>query len=164
MTTLPQFATNTKMRHGYSDMIQVRYTHNDGEAFDTWISGEEVLARLKTMSREQLIRSFSQLNWGEAKTAVQKELDQQKQQGKQRLKDRLANKLQDSIGGNLFGDTLADKIRGVDSTVDESERERQKWRHMIGERPFRAIAIELAWINLKDSLPNLRDNAHDDWI
>jgi hypothetical protein len=58
MTTFIQFCAGAKLRHDFSDQIQVRYLHPSGENFDTWISGEEVLRRLKTMSREQLIHSF----------------------------------------------------------------------------------------------------------
>jgi hypothetical protein len=72
MTTFSQFASRAKMRHDFSDQIQVRYSHANGEDFDTWISGEEVLARLKTTSREELIKGFSQMNLDQAKRGVKK--------------------------------------------------------------------------------------------
>lgn len=164
MTTLAQFAPRCKMRHDFSDMIQVRYTHSDGQPFDTWISGEEVLARLKTMSREQLIRSFSQMNWDAAKTAVDHEAERGKQKAKRRLIDKLADKVQDSIGGNIFGDTLADNLRGVDSNEDPRQREKQQWQARLSDNAFRAVALELAWINLRGSLPGETAVSPDDWV
>lgn len=90
MTTYDQFRGGVRLRHDFSDMIQVRYAHPSGEAFDTWISGEEVMARLNTAARERLIKSFSTKNWQQASDAVREELDKQKQAGKRRLTDRLA--------------------------------------------------------------------------
>ncbi len=45
MPDLADFSANCKMRHDYGDMIQVRYQHSDGENYDTWVSGDEVLSR-----------------------------------------------------------------------------------------------------------------------
>jgi len=41
------------MRHDFDDQIQVRYTHTDGESFDTWVSGEEVLGRINSVESEE---------------------------------------------------------------------------------------------------------------
>lgn len=164
MPTLAQFANRLKMRHDYSDMIQVRYIHPDGETFDTWISGEEVLSRLKTASREQLIRSFSTMKLDEAKSGIKHEIEAQKDKQKQNLKERLAGKIEEAVGGNIFGDTLADNIRGVDSTVDPNAKEKAMWQSRLEQRPFRAIAIELAWFNLKGSLPEESPPEPDDWV
>ena len=63
MTTYNQFCAGAKMRHDFSDQIQVRYTHPNGEEFDTWVSGAEIMSRLQTAIRERLIKSFSTKNW-----------------------------------------------------------------------------------------------------
>ncbi|VAW38558.1 hypothetical protein MNBD_CHLOROFLEXI01-1622 [hydrothermal vent metagenome] len=164
MTNFIQFCAKAKMRHDFSDQIRVRYTHPNGESFDTWISGEEVMSRLKTMSREQLIHSFSRMNWEEAKAALQNELDASKTKSRRNLKDRLADAVQDNIGGNIFGDTLADNVRGVDSNEDPRIREKAAWQARLHEDSFRAMALELAWINLEGTFPNEPQIEPDDWM
>lgn len=164
MPTLAQFANRVKMRHDYSDMIQVRYTHTDGENYDTWISGDEVVARLKTMSREQLIKSFSTMNFTEAKSRLELELHAQKGKQKQNFFNKIADKVEDSIGGNLLGDTLADHIRGVDSSEHPLDRQKKYWQSKLKEDAFRVIAIDLAWFNLEDSLPDEPKPEPDDWV
>ena len=151
------------MRHDFSDQIQVRYPHPTGEAFDTWISGEEVMSRLKTMSREQLIHSFSRMNWKEAKAAMQREVDEGKSKARRGLKDRLADAVSDSIGGNIFGDTLANNIRGVDSNEDPRAKEKAMWQQRLQNDGFRAVALELAWINLEGTFPDEDTAVPDDW-
>ena len=164
MTTFIQFCAGAKMRHDFSDQIQVRYPHPTGENFDTWISGEEVMSRLKTMSREQLIHSFSRMNWTEAKAALQRELDEGKSKARRGLKDRLADMVEDNVGGNIFGDTLANNIRGVDSSTDPREQEKALWQHRLHHDGFRAIALELAWINLEGTFPDEPSAQPDDWV
>jgi hypothetical protein len=164
MTTFVQFCARAKMRHDFSDMIQVRYPHPDGEDFDTWISGEEVMSRLKTMSREQLIRSFSRMQWREAKEALEREVELGKEKARRELKDRLADMVDDNIGGHIFGQTLADNIRGVDSNVDPREREKQLWQSRLHNDGFRAVALELAWINLEGTFPEEPQAEPDDWV
>ena len=164
MTSFIQFCAGAKMRHDFSDMIQVRYPHPTGENFDTWISGEEVLARLKTMSREQLIQSFSRMNWTEAKVTLQREVESGKRKARKSLKDRFADAVQDQIGGNIFGDTLSDNIRGVDSSTDPREQEKQQWQARLQNQAFRAISLELAWINLEGTFPPEAESEPDDWV
>lgn len=164
MTTLAQFAQNSKMRHDYADMIQLRYTHIDGEAYDTWISGDEVMARLKTLSREQLIRSFSQMEWQTAKERLQQELENQKGKQKRKLIDRIADQVEGAVGGNIFGETLAAHIRSRDNTQSSQEQEKAFWQAKLREDAFRAIALELAWLNLEGSLPDLPPPEPDDWV
>ncbi len=164
MTSFIQFCAGAKMRHDFSDMIQVRYPHPNGENFDTWISGDEVMARLKTMSREQLIHSFGRMNWTEAKAALQKEVDAGKQKARKSLKDRLADAVHNQIGGNIFGDTLSDNIRGIDSSADPREQEKQQWQTRLQNQAFRAIALELAWTNLEGTFPPETEAEPDDWV
>lgn len=164
MTTFIQFCAGAKLRHDFSDQIQVRYPHPTGENFDTWISGEEVMSRLKTMSREQLIHSFSRMNWTEAKAALQRELDEGQQKARRSLKERLAGLVEDNIGGNIFGDTLANNIRGVDSHADPREQEKALWQERLRHDAFRAVALELAWINLEGTFPAEPTAEPDDWL
>ena len=164
MTTFIQFCAGAKLRHDFSDQIQVRYPHPSGENFDTWISGEEVMSRLKTMSREQLIHSFSRMNWTEAKAALQRELDEGQQKARHSLKERLAGLVEDNIGGNIFGDTLANNIRGVDSNADPREQEKALWQQRLRHDAFRAVALELAWINLEGTFPPEPPVEPDDWV
>lgn len=164
MTSFIQFCAGAKMRHDFSDMIQVRYLHPNGENFDTWVSGEEVLSRLKTMSREQLIHSFSRKNWTEAKAALQKEVESGKNKARRSLKERLAGAIEDQIGGNIFGDTLADNIRGVDSSEDPREREKQQWQNRLGNDAFRTVALDIAWMNLEGTFPDEAEDEPDDWV
>ena len=164
MTTFSQFATKAKMRHDFSDQIQVRYRHPNGEDFDTWISGEEVMARLKTASREQLIKSFSQLNLEEAKEAGRREAEKGEEILRDRLKNKLADIVSDNVGGNLFGDTLADNIRGIDSNEDPYERQKQQWQNRLHDPAFRMVALRLAWSNLEGTFPDEGAEPLDDWI
>ncbi|MEZ4642177.1 MAG: hypothetical protein R3E31_05445 [Chloroflexota bacterium] len=76
--------------------------HPTGENFDTWVSGEEVMARLNTAARERLIKSFSNKNWNQAKEALRDEMDKGKQSAKRKLKDRLAGKVTDVMGDNIL--------------------------------------------------------------
>jgi hypothetical protein len=163
MTTFVQFCARAKMRHDFSDMIQVRYPH-PGEDFDTWVSGEEVMSRLKTLSREQLIQSFSRMNWQEAKAAIQREIDSGKKSARDHLLGRLADAVSDNVGGNIFGDTLVDKIRDVDGAADPRDQEKQLWQNRLQNDAFRAVLLELAWINLEGTLPDEQLDEPDDWV
>jgi len=165
MTTYEQFRAGAKTRHDYSDQIQVRYPHPSGEAFDTWVSGEEVMARLNTAVREHLIKSFSTKNWQQAKEALHDEIEQSKDKARHSLRDRLAGKVSDIMGDNIFGDTLADNLHGVDSNQNPREQEKQLWQSRLADADFRAIVLELAWINLQGTMPDEeRPSESDDWI
>ncbi|MCB9003431.1 MAG: hypothetical protein H6664_03605 [Ardenticatenaceae bacterium] len=165
MTTYNQFCAGAKTRHDYSDMIQVRYPHPNGEAFDTWVSGEEVMARLNTAVRERLIKSFSTKNWQQAKDALGEEVEKGKQQVRRSLKDRLSGAVSDAVGGNIFGDTLADNLRGVDSNQNPREQEKLLWQNRLTDSDFRAVVLELAWINLRGTMPDeALPSEPDDWI
>jgi hypothetical protein len=165
MTTFNQFCTGAKMRHDYSDMIQVRYTHANGEDFDAWVSGEEVMQRLDTQARERLIKSFSQKNWDDAKDAVRHEFEIGKDKARRNLKDRLADAVSDQIGGNIFGDTLADNVRGEDSNLDEYDREKAMWQNRLQDDAYRKIVLDLAWIDLSGIMPEENDDQNlDDWV
>ncbi|GAB4276833.1 MAG: hypothetical protein Kow0080_27400 [Candidatus Promineifilaceae bacterium] len=166
MTTKQQFFAKAKARHDYADMLQVRYEHANGEHYDTWVSGEEVMSRLNTQDRERLIKSFSQKNWEQAKRALHQEVEKGKEKTRDRLKGRLADLVQGQLGDNIFGDTLADNIRGVDSNEDVRAKEKALWQARLQDGSFRAVVLELAWISLAGSLPDEGDTAvsPDDWV
>ncbi len=165
MTTSQQFRARAKTRHDYSDMIQVRYPHPNGENFDAWVSGEEVLARLNTKDRERLIKSFSQKNWQQAKDTIRQEMEKSQKQARRSLKERLAGAVHNQLGDNIFSDTLADNIRGVDSSEDPRDREKAMWQARLQDEAFRVIVLELAWINLEGTMPDEKhDPEPDDWV
>jgi hypothetical protein len=163
VTSFKQFRSKAKMRHDFSDQIQVRYIHPSGESFDTWVSGDEVLQRLDTRARERLIRSFSQKDWRQARDSIKEELDKGKHDLGRRLKDRLADAVTDSIGDHIWSETLSDKIRGVDSQADPYEVEKAKWQQYLKDDAFRAIVLKLAWINLEGTFPAEDEAELDDW-
>lgn len=163
MTTEAQFRAKAKMRHDFNDQIQVRYTHPNGEVFDTWISGEEVMQRLDTKSRERLIRSFAQKNWQQLRHAASDIIDEAKERGRRSLRDRLADAVADNLGDNVVGDSLADRVRGVDSSADPYQQEKELWQARLSDASFRAIALELAWINLEGTFPDEGQEELNDW-
>lgn len=165
MTQFATFATNLKIRHDFSDQLMARYAHPTGEDFDTWISGEEAEARLKTADRKKLIQQFSTLNREDAKRIVRSELEESKQQAKKGLFGRLGDLVEDNLGGNPIGDTLADRVRGRDSTIDPRDREKQKWVKRLQDPAFRMMIIQLAWLDLRDVLPDeSQASDFDDWV
>jgi hypothetical protein len=164
VATFKQFRSKAKTRHDFSDQIQVRYVHPNGEKFDTWISGEEVLLRLDTQARERLIKSFGQKNWREMREETGHAISKGKEKTIRSLKDRLAGAVSDTLGDNIIGDTLADNIRGVDSDVDAHDHEKRQWQSHLQDEAFRAIALELAWINLEGTFPDEVEEETDDWV
>lgn len=165
MTTETQFLRGAKLRYDYSDMIQVRYPHPGGENFDTWVSGAEVMARLNTAARERLIKSFSTKNWQQAKESLQDEVEKGKEKARRSLRDRLAGQVSNAVGGNIFGDTLADNLRGVDANENLRAVEKQRWQSHLQDPDFRAVALELAWINLRGAMPSEEPEPDpDDWV
>lgn len=164
LTNLQQFRSNAKMRHDFSDQIQVRYPHPNGEMFDTWISGEEVMQRLNSDSRERLIRSFRDKNWRKIRDEASELIDEGKKRARGELKDRLADQLSQAMGDNIFGDTMADKIRGSDGSLDPHDQEKLMWQARLKDESFRDIALELAWIDLEGTFPDELSEEPDDWI
>ena len=91
-------------------------------------------------------------------------MDEGQQKAQRSLKERLAGIVEDNIGGNIFGNTLADNIRGVDSSADPREQEKALWQQRLHHDAFRAIALELAWINLEGTFPDEPSAEPDDWV
>lgn len=165
MTSFDGFIAACKMRYDFDDQFQVRYQHADGEFYDTWVSGEEVLTRLRSEAAEERIENLKNLDLD----AIRELADELPDIGKQRawlgLKDRLADTMEDSIGGNAIGDRLADALRGRDSDAETYDRERLSWLAYLDMELFRAKILELAWIQLEGSFPDDDPaGAHDDWV
>lgn len=165
MTTFKDFSAQAKIRPDFGDMIQVRYVHSDGDDYDTWISGDEVLQRLASEAAEQRLQGISKLDLETIREAKERLPEEAKNKVKRNLIDRLADEVKGAIGGNVIGDSFADAISGRDSTEDPYEAEREKWRTYLKDDAFRAKVLELAWIQLEGSFPD-DDNGHepDDWM
>lgn len=167
MPTFKEFATKAKVRPDFGDMIQVRYVHTDGDDYDTWISGEEVLQRLASETAEERLRTLSKFDWKAIKAARERLPDEGKKKLKRKLIDRFADEVKGAIGGNVIGDSLSDAIRGEETAEgDPNEVEREKWRGLLGQPNFWAKVIELAWIQLEGSFPNDDDVVEEpgDWM
>ena len=59
MTAFANFARRCRMRHDFADQFQVRYHHPNGEHYDTWVSGEEALSRLRSAGAEERCASWA---------------------------------------------------------------------------------------------------------
>jgi len=164
MTTQTQFLTKAKARHHHKDMIQVRYPHPNKKKYDTFVSGEEAISRLDTQAQDRLIKSFSTKNWDQAKHSIKGEYKKGKEASGKKFKNRLGDFVQDKVGGNVFGDTLADNVRGVDSTKDPREAEKEQWQRRLHDSEFKEMVIQLAWIDLEGSLPQEDETETDDWV
>jgi hypothetical protein len=163
MSAFDQFCAGSKTRHDFQDQIQVRYRHRDGEEYDTWVSGEEVLARLESEAAEQRLKGISRLDWKEIREAGEQLPQRAKEELRGRLKDKFADAVEDVIGGNVIGDGLVDRVRGRDSDVDPRDAAKQRWQALLLDDVFRAKVLELAWIQLAGSFPEER-NEPDDWV
>ena len=164
MTSFAIFRDNSKMRHDFADQIQVRYRHVNGEEYDTWVSGDEVLQRLSSEASEEKLRRLSRLDWRELRNAK----EQLPEQGKDKLEDTLVNRLaddvEDFIGGNVIGDNLADAVRGATREKRDSDDQKSRWVTLLGSEIFRMKVLELAWIQLEGSFPESNSRAEpDDW-
>lgn len=165
MPTFKEFTTKAKLRPDFGDMLQVRYKHTDGDDYDTWISGEEVLQRLESETAEERLRGLSKLDWSTIEAAKDRLPQEGQKKLKRKLIDRFADEVKGAIGGNVIGDSFADAIRGRESVGDPDEAERMKWRAFLKEDAFRAKVLELAWIQLEGSFPDEEPvEEPDDWM
>ena len=165
MTSFTLFCDNSKVRHDFADQIQVRYHHVNEEDYDTWVSGEEVLQRLKSEATEEKLRRLSNLNWRELQRAKERLPEKGKDQLEDSLVNRLADGVEDIIGGNVIGDNLADAVRGDSGGSRGATDEKSRWVTLLGNEMFRKKVLELAWIQLEGSFPDIEPPAElDDWI
>lgn len=155
------FAPRCKIRHDFADQIQVRYYHPNGEHFDTWVSGEEVLSRLRSEAAEQRLEGLRRLDWQAIRQAGQELPEQARNTLYRRLRDYLGDQVDESLGSNRIGGSLADAVRGETNDADDEK----SWRAFLADAAFRAVVLELAWIDLEGSLPELpAEPEPDDWV
>jgi hypothetical protein len=156
------------MRPDFGDMIQVRYTHTDGDYYDTWVTGNEVWQRVKSETAEERLRSISKLNWDAIQATKDRLTEEGKKKAKRTLIDRFADEVKGAIGGNVIGDSFADAIRGEETAEEAPDAaELEKWRTRLIDNHFRAKVLVLGWIQLEGSLPdddNTRVDEPDDWM
>jgi hypothetical protein len=167
MTSFSTFIKNCKTRHDFDDMIQVRYVHADGEEYDTWVSGKEALARIRSEASEARLKGIGRLDLDEIRAAGRRLPDDAKKRVGVELRNHLAEGVEDVLGENSIVDGLSAAIRGDvdDRGGDHTDTvERQAWLALLQDDGFRAKVLELAWINLEGSLPEGRSAEPDDWI
>lgn len=153
------------MRHDFDDQIQVRYRHHDGEFYDTWVSGEEVLGRMRTKAQEDRLKGIKNLSWHQIGKAGERLPDEVKERVEDWLLNNLADGLDENLGGNLLGDALAGAIRGEDRAGSSVEIAKERWSALLYDKKFRAGVLELAWIQLEGSFPEDSPvEEPDDWI
>lgn len=165
MTNFSQFAANCKTRHDYDDMIQVRFTHPGGELFDTWVSGEEVLQRVRSEAAEERLRKLSQLDLDAIRKSANDFPELAKDRAGDEITNRLAGEIEDYLGDHIISESLADAIRGSEAHDEAVESEGKRWLALLHDDRFRLVVLELAWIQLEGSFPEeeLPDEP-DDWI
>jgi hypothetical protein len=168
MTTYATFRTRCKTRHDFDDRIQVRYVHDDGEAYDTWVSGEEVLQRLRSERVERELRALGELNADDLRAARAALPEEAKRRLGDWLRGRFADGVDELVGGNMIGDSLSAAVRGTarpDLRNEVDARQKARWTTLLHNPIFRELVLELAWINLRGSFPETEMTEQpDDWI
>lgn len=165
MTDFSEFVSRCKMRYDFSDQIQVRYQHANGDEYDTWVSGNEAIRRLGSEAAEKQIRGLGRLSWGELKDLAGGLPSQAKNQAREEGLDWLAGNVEEFLGSNVIGDTMADRIRGRKAAEDPDQIESQHWTTLLQDRAFRAKVLDLAWIQLEGSFPiDQSPEEPNDWI
>lgn len=164
MTTFAEFRTKCRMRHDFADQIQVRYSHKPDLYFDTWVSGEEVLQRLRSSKTEADLKKMRELDRDyliKLKTQLTTEMQFRLER---EIRDLAANQADGFIGGNIIGDSLVDTIRGNEKDDNSSISDRQRWGTILIDESFRQGVLELAWIQLEGSFPDDEEyQEQDDW-
>ena len=162
MTSYAEFRRSCKMRYDFGDQIQVRYRHGDGEEYDTWVSGEEVLQRLKSDAAESRLKDPGRMEWRQLQELRERLPDDVRSKLESELQDRLADGLEEAIGDNLIVDNLANVIRGQEGGGDEDQR--TQWSLLIEDHTFRDKVLAIAWIQLEGSFPDAgRAEEPNDW-
>ncbi|MGH2538755.1 MAG: hypothetical protein ACRDHL_15305 [Candidatus Promineifilaceae bacterium] len=162
MTEFAAFIANCKLRYDFADRFQVRYQHANGEAYDTWVSGEETLARLRSEAAEERLRGLAKLDRAQLEAARERLPELAKERLEDELRRRLGDVVEDNIGGNVIGDSLADAVRG---RSESQPAEAERWRKLLQSETFRLQLLELAWIQLEGSIPDEAPPAEPgDWL
>lgn len=160
MTTYEQFVNQCQARHDFGDVIQVRYTHFDGETYDTWVSGEEALGRLQSQAAEQRIQGLRRLDWDQVRKAAESLPEEARRKVQRTFKDLLADGVENALGTNL-----TQIISGRGSDEESTEAEKQYWQTLLKWDDFRHIVLKLAWIQLEGSFPDEgTDGKTDGWL
>lgn len=165
MTDFERFSKRCKMRHDVGDQLQVRYVNGNEEHYDTWVSGAEALQRLDSIEAEEQIRALGKLNLVDLRLVIQSLPESTARMVRRSMRDELADRLEEGIGGNLIGSALADAVRGRSKTTDSSVSEKDRWQALMRYEPFRRQVLELAWIQLEGSFPDVDSAAQpNDWL
>jgi hypothetical protein len=165
MTSFEQFAARCKMRHDYGDMIQVRYTHPNGDDFDTWVSGNEIIQRLHSESAEERLRRLSKLDLKSLRQTAGEIPERASDFAENSITERIANDVEDFLGDSVISESIADTIRGEESPEGSAGSERDHWRTYLQDPNFNAKVVELAWIQLEGSFPEEESREEpDDWV
>jgi hypothetical protein len=153
------------MRHDFADMIQVRYEHANGESYDTWVSGEEALQRLRSEDAEGHIRRLSGLSLDELRKLFRRLPDEGREHLNRDLRRRLGDSLSDFLGDSPIADALSDRARGTGQSPADDQDERGRWQALLQDDRFRAVVLSLAFIQLEGSLPEEnRPGEPNDWV
>ena len=164
MTPFERFCSRCKMRHDFGDKIQVRYVHSNGEAYDTWVSGEEVVQRLQSQKAEERLERLSGVDWETLREARDSLPDKVRQRLEEEARERLSGALGDWLGGNIFGDALTDAVAVRLEGGDVQDDEKRGWQERLHDVRFRRRVLELAWINLRGSFPPDEESPDEDWV
>jgi hypothetical protein len=164
MTTFETFSARCKLRLDSDDQFQVRYHHPDGQHFDTWVSGEEVLSRLHSTAAEDRLRALSQLDLDALKEAAEGLPQEARERARDSLRERLGDEVEDTLGRGPIAAGLSDAIRGRARPADPDADARAAWLALAQQPDFRAAIRELAWIQLAGSLPAEAPDEPGDWL
>ncbi len=165
MLEFARFAANCKMRHEFDDMIHVRFQHNDGQTYDTWVSGEEVLRRIKSMTAEERLQALRRLDLRRLNELREELPEKARRRLRDELRERLGDAVEGTIGDDLIGGSLADAIRRDSEDEDSEQTAKASWTSLLHDTAFRSIVLELAWIQLEGSIPEGNDRTEaDDWL
>jgi hypothetical protein len=164
MTTFETFRERCQLRLDSGDQFQVRYHHPDGQSFDTWVSGEEVLSRLRSSEAEERLRGVSRLDLDALRQAAEGLPDRMREQARQSLRDRLGDEVEETLGDGPVSAGLADAIRGRLRPADPEAEARATWLELAKQPAFRDGILALAWIQLAGSLPAEPPGEPTDWL
>ena len=165
MVTFTLFCDRCKMRHDFDDQVQVRYQRGNEEAIDTWVSGTEVIQRLRSEVTEAEIEGLGQMSVDDMKIVIDSLPEMARNVARESLRDKLADRLKDNIGGNIIGDSLSGSVRGNPRSSEHAMSEKERWRVLLQYDPVRQGVLALAWIQLEGSLPDTdMDPEPDDWL
>jgi hypothetical protein len=164
MTNFATFSARCKLRLDSGDQFQVRYNHPDGQHFDTWVSGEEVLSRLQSAAAEDRLRALSRLDLAALKAAAADLPQEARDRARDSLRERLGDEVENTLGGGPIAAGLSDAIRGRARSADPDADARAAWLALAKQPDFRAAILELAWIQLAGSLPAEAPAEPEDWL